>query len=170
MVAKHRKPSVSLSFFLLAAAAAGSVILAQDLTERRLRNVTVNNWAELKTACESGGGDVTLSKAFVAGAYPGEIRIPHGGTCVFRGKGQVLDARNAGRLFSVSDHDSSLEIHGLVLKNGQDRDVSLSPFHFCFGSIRCKKEMTFSLYARARHMELLGRRGNPCCWGGMPDL
>ena len=113
----------------------------------------VNNSAELKTACESGGGDVTLSKTFVAGAYPGEIRIPHGGTCVFRGKGQVLDARNAGRLFSVSDRDSSLEIHGLVLKNGQDRDVSLSPFHFCFGSIRCKKEMTFSLYARPHHMQ-----------------
>ena len=168
MVAKHRKPSVSLSFFLLAAAAAGSVILAQDLTERRLRNVTVNNWAELKTACEAGGGDVTLSKTFVAGAYPGEIRIPRGGTCVFRGKGQVLDARNAGRLFRVSGTGSSLEIHGLVLKNGRG-DVSLS-FHFCFGSIRCKKEMTFSLYARARHMELLGRRGNPCCWGGMPDL
>jgi hypothetical protein len=130
----------------------------------------LNNWAELKTACEAGE-IVTLSKTFVAGAYPGEIRIRHGGTCVFRGKGQVLDARNAGRLFSVS-HGSSLEIHGFVLKNGQEQwgDVSLSPFHFCFGSIRCKKEMTFSLYARARHMERLGRRGNQCCWGGCQDL
>jgi hypothetical protein len=112
-----------------------------------------------------GGGDVTLSKAFVAGAYPGQIRIPRGGTCVFRGKGQVLDARNAGRLFSVSGTGSSLEIHGLVLKNGGKfgRGLVSPSFQFCFGSIRsfqfCFKKINdiFALCPAAPHATIFER-------------
>ena len=90
---------------------------------RLLSKVTAANWAELKTLCEAGGNEVTLSDSFDASSYSGEIDFS-GKTCVVKGQGQTLDAKGAGRFFYGSGAGSSLEVHGLVLKNGHSGSVS----------------------------------------------
>ena len=91
---------------------------------RLLSKVTATNWAELKTLCEAGGNEVTLSDSFNASSYPEQIDFS-GKTCVVKGQGQTLDAKGAGRFFYGSGAGSSLEVHGLVLKNGKvSGDVS----------------------------------------------
>jgi hypothetical protein len=82
-----------------------------------LSKVTAANWAELKNKCEAGGNEVTLSDSFDASSYTG---IDFSGkTCVVKGQGQTLDAKGAGGFFYGSGAGSSLEVHGLVLKNGK---------------------------------------------------
>ena len=85
---------------------------------RLLSKVTAANWAELKTKCEAGGNEVTLSDSFDASVYAGQIDFS-GKTCVVIGHGQTLDAGKSGRFFYGSGAGSSLEVHGLVLKNGK---------------------------------------------------
>ena len=83
-----------------------------------LSKVTAANWAELKIKCEAGGNEVTLSDSFDASSYSGQIDFS-GKTCVVKGQGQTLDAKGAGRFFYGYGAGSSLEVHGLVLKNGK---------------------------------------------------
>jgi hypothetical protein len=90
---------------------------------RLLSKVTAANWGELKTLCEAGGNEVTLSNSFDASSYPGQI-IFSGKTCVVKGQGKTLDAKEGGRFFYGSGAGSSLEVHGLVLKNGHVGYVS----------------------------------------------
>jgi hypothetical protein len=71
--------------------------------------------------CEAGGGysgnAVALSESFDASEYAGQISFSRV-TCVVKGQGQTLDAKGAGRIFYGSGAGSSLELHGVVLKNG----------------------------------------------------
>jgi hypothetical protein len=90
---------------------------------RLLSKVTAANWAELKTKCEAGGNEVALSDSFDASVYAGEINFS-GKTCVVIGHGQTLGAGKSGRFFDIWGAGSSLEVHGLVLKNGYVSDVS----------------------------------------------
>jgi hypothetical protein len=80
-------------------------------------NVVANDWAELKTLCEAGGNVVTLSGSFDASEYVEQIDFS-GVTCVVKGQGQTLDAKGAGRFFYGNGAGSSLELHGVILKNG----------------------------------------------------
>ena len=98
---------------------------------RLLSKVTAANWAELKTKCEAGDNEVTLSDSFDASSYAGQIDFS-GKTCVVIGQGQTLDAKNAGRFFSGNGAGSSLEVHGLVLKNGNAGYVSAK----CWSALR----------------------------------
>jgi hypothetical protein len=86
---------------------------------RLLSKVIVSNWAEMKAKCEAGGNEVTLAlgSSFDGREYPGEIDFS-GKTCVVIGQGQILDAKGAGRFFIGKRAGSSLEVHGLILKNG----------------------------------------------------
>jgi hypothetical protein len=93
---------------------------------RLLSKVIASNWEELKTKCEAGGNEVTLSSSFDGSVYPGQIDFS-GKTCVIIGQGQTLDAiivrfglyaEGAGRFFYANQAGSLLEVHGLVLKNG----------------------------------------------------
>jgi predicted outer membrane repeat protein len=88
---------------------------------RRLTNAVANDWTQLKTLCEAGGIEVALSESFDASKYSGLINFS-GKTCKIIGQGQVLDAKGAGRFFYGSGAGSSLEVHGLVLKNGMGGD------------------------------------------------
>jgi hypothetical protein len=90
---------------------------------RLLTKVTAANWPELKTLCEAGGNEVTLTDDFDASSYDGQIDFS-GKTCVVKGQGQTLDAKGAGRFFYGSGAGSSLEVHGLVLMNGSTGYVS----------------------------------------------
>jgi hypothetical protein len=85
---------------------------------RLLSKVITSNWEEMKTKCEAGGNEVSLSDSFDGSVYPGQINFS-GQTCVIIGQGQTLDAKGAGRFFYGSGAGSSLEVHGLVLKNGK---------------------------------------------------
>jgi hypothetical protein len=85
--------------------------------------VTAANWAELKTKCEAGGNEVTLSDSFDASVYAGQIDFSRK-TCVVIGHGQTLDAGKSGCFFYGSGAGSSLEVHGLVLMNGNADEVS----------------------------------------------
>jgi hypothetical protein len=85
---------------------------------RLLTKVDAASWAELKTFCEAGGYEVTLTESFDASSYT-EQNDFSGKTCVVKGQGQTLDAIGAGRFFYGSGAGSSLEVHGLVLKNGR---------------------------------------------------
>jgi hypothetical protein len=80
--------------------------------------VIASNWEEMRTKCEAGGNEMTLSDTFDSSVYPGEIDFS-GKTCVIIGQGQTLDAKDAGRFFYGNGTGSSLEVHGLVLKNGK---------------------------------------------------
>jgi hypothetical protein len=75
----------------------------------------------MKTKCEAGGNEVTLAGSSFDGdsLYPGQIDFS-GKTCVVIGQGQTLDAKGAGRFFFGSGAGSSLEVHGLILKNGNE--------------------------------------------------
>jgi hypothetical protein len=114
--------------------------------------VTAANWAELKTMCEAGGNEVSLSDSFDGSVYSGHIDFS-GKTCMIKGRGQILDANEGGRFFYGMGAGSSLEVHGLVLKNGKFSagHVRLS-FHLHFFFL--EKELTQLLVG---HMELLGR-------------
>jgi hypothetical protein len=93
-------------------------ILAGDVV-RRLNVVVVDNWADMKTQCEAGY-EVSLAQSFEgdSASYPGEIDFS-GQVCVIRGNGKTLDAGGAGRFFTGSGAGSSLEVHGLTLRNGK---------------------------------------------------
>jgi hypothetical protein len=88
---------------------------------RLLSKVVASNWAEMKTKCEAGGNEVTLAGSSFDddSLYPGQIDFS-GKTCVVIGQGQTLDAKGAGRFFYGNVAGSSLEVHGLILKNGND--------------------------------------------------
>jgi hypothetical protein len=60
---------------------------------------------------------VSLSSSFDGSVYPGQIDFSDK-TCVIIGQGQTLDAKGAGRFFFGIGTGSSLEVHGLILKNG----------------------------------------------------
>ena len=89
---------------------------------RRLSTVTANNWAEMKDLCEAGGNDVThvtLSESsFDASSYPGQIDFS-GKSCIIWGSGQTFDLGGAGRFAYGHGSGSSLELHGLIIKNGR---------------------------------------------------
>jgi predicted outer membrane repeat protein len=84
---------------------------------RLLTKVTAASWTDLKTLCEAGGNEVTLTDSFVASSYTEQINFS-GKACVVIGNGTTVDAGNRGRFFYGSGAGSSLEVHGLVLKNG----------------------------------------------------
>jgi hypothetical protein len=84
---------------------------------RLLLKVVASNWEEMKTKCEAGDNEVTLGSSFDGSVYPGQIDFSDK-TCVIIGQGQTLDAKSAGRFFSGVGAGSSLEVYGLVLKNG----------------------------------------------------
>ena len=85
---------------------------------RLLSKVIASNWREMKTKCEAGGNEVSLSDSFDSSGYPGEV-VFSGKTCVIIGQGQILDAKGVGRFFYGKGAGSSLEVHGLVLRNGK---------------------------------------------------
>jgi predicted outer membrane repeat protein len=112
-----------------------ALIAAGDVA-RRLDVVTVDNWADLKTQCESSAAnsvegvvrrEFSLAKSFVgdAASYPGPIILGNAGNtgisrhCVIRGNGKTLDAGSAGHIFSVNGAKSVLEVYSLTLKNGK---------------------------------------------------
>jgi hypothetical protein len=114
--------------------------------------VTAANWAELKNKCEAGGNEVTLSDSFDASLYSGEINFS-GKTCVVIGQGQTLDAGKSWRFFYGSGAGSSLEVHGLVLKNGKVySDVSEK----CWST----EVSLFVLHVLGPHMQLLVGRSH----------
>ena len=90
---------------------------------RRLSAVTAKDWAELKSLCEAGGNEVTLSQSFDASSYPGQIDFS-GKSCVIRGSGQTFDLGQQGRFAYGNGAGSSLEMHGLTIKNGKAEMVS----------------------------------------------
>jgi hypothetical protein len=97
-----------------------SVMKIQAAGHRRLlTKVTAANWADLKTLCEAGGNEVALTDSFDTSSYTEQIDFS-GRTCVVIGHGKTLAAGKSGRFFYGSGAGSSLEVHGLVLKNGQD--------------------------------------------------
>jgi hypothetical protein len=77
-----------------------------------LTKVTAANWAELKTLCEAGGNEVTLTESFEASSYTEQIDFS-GKACVVIGSGKTVDAGKSGRFFYGSGAGSSLEVHGL---------------------------------------------------------
>ena len=83
-----------------------------------LTAVTVSSWNELKTKCEEGGNDITLSAAFNGTAYPGRINLVSGKRCIIRGGKKILDAKASGSFFNAAVN-SELEVHDLVMKNGK---------------------------------------------------
>jgi hypothetical protein len=82
-------------------------------------------WADLKNLCEAGGNVVTLTDTFDASSYTEQIDFS-GKTCVVIGNGKTVDAGNRGRFFYALAHapGTSLEVHGLVLMNGNALLVS----------------------------------------------
>jgi hypothetical protein len=94
-----------------------SVLGAILLTDAGGLKVKATNWSELKKFCEAGH-DVFLSHSFDTAHYPGEIKFS-GKTCVVRGKGTTLDAGGKGRIFYGFGPGSSLELHGIILKNAK---------------------------------------------------
>ena len=108
-------------------AAGGAAAVGVQPAARRLNAVTAKNWAELKSLCEAGGNDITLSQTFDASSYPGEINFS-GKSCVIRGSGQTFDLNKTGRFLRrfayANGAGSSLELHGLTIMNGQAHNVS----------------------------------------------
>jgi hypothetical protein len=84
-----------------------------------------HDWAQLKELCEAGGNEASLSESFDASAYGGQISFSHVTCVVLKGQSQTLDAKRAGRIFYGSGTDSSLELHGVVLKNSNASLVRL---------------------------------------------
>jgi hypothetical protein len=86
------------------------------------------NWNQLKnrcatSACNTGGCTIVLRDDFVMGSYSGEISFS-GKTISIWGQGTVLDASGGGRFFNGNGVDSLLELHDVVLQNGQADAVS----------------------------------------------
>jgi hypothetical protein len=123
---------------------------------RLLSKVTAANWAELKTKCEAGDNEVTLSDSFDASSCAGEINF-RGKTCVVIGQGRTLDAKNAGRFFAGNGAGSSLEVHGLVLKNGNAGYVSAK----CWSALRFGLMRIFSGKALTQIFALCPGAGHP---------
>ena len=96
---------------------------ATTTVQRRLNEVVADDWAELKSLCEAGGNDITLSPSFDASSYPGQIDFS-GKSCVIRGSGQTFDMGQQGRFAYGDGSGSSLELHGLTIQNGRDDYVS----------------------------------------------
>ena len=93
------------------------------MERRLLTEVAANDWAQLKSLCEAGGNDITLSQSFDASSYPGQIDFS-GKSCVIRGSGQTFDMGQEGRFAYGSGPRSSLELHGLMIQNGKADYVS----------------------------------------------
>jgi hypothetical protein len=89
-----------------------------------LIGVTATSWAEMKSYCEAGGYEVTLSEDFNAGYYPRSIKVTNCKTCLIKGTGhrQTLDMQGNGR-FATVDAGGSLELHSLILVNGYAGDA-----------------------------------------------
>jgi hypothetical protein len=88
------------------------------------------NWAELKAICSdsacdtaNGGCTIILSGNFVMGSYTGEIGFS-GKAITIWGQEKVLDASGGGRFFNGEGGGSVLELHDVVLQNGQADSVS----------------------------------------------
>ena len=113
-----RRSARTLNALFVLQASLAVAILAGDVV-RRLNVVVVDNWADMKTQCEAGY-EVSLAQSFEgdSASYPGEIDFS-GKACMIRGNGKTLDAGGAGRFFTGSGRRSSLEVHGLTLKNGK---------------------------------------------------
>jgi hypothetical protein len=90
-----------------------------------------SNWNQLKSRCANsacntanGGCTIILSGNFVMGSYCGEIDFG-GKTITIWGQGKLLDASGvAGRFFNGGDVGSFLELHDVVLQNGDSAGVS----------------------------------------------
>jgi hypothetical protein len=90
-----------------------------------------SNWNQLKSRCANsacntanGGCTIVLSDDFVMGSYTSEI-VFGGKTISIWGQGKVLDASGDGRFFNQQvSYDSFLELHDVVLQNGQAVMVS----------------------------------------------
>jgi predicted outer membrane repeat protein len=86
------------------------------------------NWADLEATCSdsacdtaNGGCTITLSDDFVMGSYSGEIDFS-GKTITICAQGKVLDASGywySGLYFNGNGAGSLLELHDVVLQNGQ---------------------------------------------------
>ena len=115
-----RRSARTLNALFVLQASLAVAILAGDVV-RRLNVVVVDNWADMKTQCEAGY-EVSLAQSFEgdSASYPGEIDFS-GKVCVIRGNGKTLDAGGAGRFFTGSGTGSSLEVHGLTLRNARLR-------------------------------------------------
>jgi hypothetical protein len=98
------------------------------------------SWIQLQNECESsslqlvsqahyncdtanGGCTITLSEDFVMGSYSGEIEFS-GKAITIWGQGKVLDASGGGRFFKAIGAGSFLELHDVVLQNGNAENVS----------------------------------------------
>jgi hypothetical protein len=116
--------------------------------------VDITSWTQLVTACASASAsaNITLSPTFQMGAYTNEIdfrlvcftqdslifkccaeylscglSVSHSGkVIIIFGSNTTLDAGQKGRFFNGdgSERSTSLEIHGVILKNGKADDVS----------------------------------------------
>jgi predicted outer membrane repeat protein len=81
---------------------------------------TVTSWAQLVTACAAPSANITLSSTFKMGAYTDEIDVG-GKVIIIFGSNAILDAGKKGRFFigDGSKAKTSLELHGITLKNGK---------------------------------------------------
>ena len=94
----------------------------------------IGSWAELGSVCQKSG-TYTLKKNFKMGSYTNEINFG-GKQLVIWGNNATLDAAQKGRIFSSDSGDdhattttiTSLELHDLVLQNGNAAFVSLAAF------------------------------------------
>jgi predicted outer membrane repeat protein len=84
---------------------------------------TVASWAQLVTACVAPSASITLSPAFKMRAYTNEIDFS-GKVIIIFGSNATFDAGQKGRFFSgdASKGKTSLELHGITLKNGNAAD------------------------------------------------
>ena len=125
-----RMRSLSLAFMCTALVAAKKVAAVTTPPP----SPAIGTWAELESACQKSG-TYTLSSTFKMGSYTKEIHFG-GKKLVIWGKNATLDAAKKGRFFSSTlgpnndddDHaipDTSLELHDLVLQNGDAEYVSV---------------------------------------------
>ena len=88
------------------------------------------SWEELTTASASSG-TIHLSADFEMGGYTKAIDFS-GKVLVIWGSNATLDAAGKGQFFTAGDGSNgiktSLELHGLVMQNGQADDVSVISF------------------------------------------
>jgi hypothetical protein len=85
----------------------------------------VSSWADLKAVCGSiSNGTLVLSDGFEMGTYVKTTETLQGGIdfsgkkFVLIGNGKILDAGGQGRFFYGSGSGSSLEVHGVPMRNG----------------------------------------------------
>jgi hypothetical protein len=89
-----------------------------------------SNWNQLSNKCgtsacsiANGGCTIVLSDDFAMGSYSGEIDFS-GKAITIWGQGNALDASGEGRLFIGEGASSFLELHDVVLQNGDADSVS----------------------------------------------